>query len=338
MAVYTQLSDTFVKAMVAVYPGVNGPPPGREVTSIEGIAQGSINTTYRVRLDDNSVWYLRVNEGKPFARLLHERDVLAALSRHALGITTPLMEQSVARSCFFAVDDDTGPRRWACLFRGLPGRELGVFEVTPHHSEQVGRALAKAHRVLRQHRGGANPYRAAVVTRWLDALSAHPATMAQAQPLRATLSEVLRQRRLLPRGLIHGDVFVDNTRFERSALVSIFDWEMAGRDHLALDVAITICAWAFHRKDGVMTLRDDVAAAFVEGYQRVRPLTATERRGLFTELRLAAIRFAASRLRDFGLPRDDAPERRVLDPIDFIDRLHVIEGAGEQAIRKAVGL
>jgi homoserine kinase type II len=157
------------------------------------------------------------------------------------------------------------------------------------------------------------------------------------------LAQLLRQRRPLPRGTIHGDVFIDNTRFTRNEdgrhhLVSIFDWEMAGRDHLALDVAITVCAWAFRRADDAMALVPDVAAALVAGYQRERPLTPSERRGLFVELRIAAIRFAASRLRDFGLPRDDAPDRRVLDPADFIDRLAFFEGHGERATLAALGI
>lgn len=342
MAVYTVLSPDFVQAMVSVYPEINGPPPGRDVVELEGIAQGSINTTYRVRLSDDSVWFLRVNEGKPFQRLVRERDLLAALDavQPQLGVVTPRMAVSVAGSAFFAVDGADGLRRWACIFPRLPGRELGVFEVEAHHAAQVGAFLGRTHRLLRRWPAGPNPYGHRVVASWLPALMAHPATAAPARVLQERLAKVLRRRRPLLRGLIHGDLFVDNTRWDGpgTTLRAVFDWEMAGRDHLALDLAITICAWCFRRQGEVMTLREDVAAALVDGYQRERQLVPSERRGLHGELLLASLRFAASRLRDFGLPRDQTVERRFLDPVDYVDRYDVLAGLGARRTRSILGL
>ncbi len=342
MAVYTILSPDFVQAMVSVYPELNGPPPGRAVVELEGIAQGSINTTYRVRLSDDAVWFLRVNEGKPFQRLLRERDLLAELTalQSKLGVVTPRMAVSVAGSAFFAVTGADGLRRWACIFPRLPGRELGIFEVEPHHAAQVGAFLGRMHRRLRRWPGGPNPYGHRVVASWLPALTQHPATATTALLIQERLGNVLRRRRPLPRGLIHGDLFVDNTRWtaDGADLQAVFDWEMAGRDHLALDLAITVCAWCFRRQGDAMTLRDDVATALVDGYQRERPLTPSERRGFHGELLLASLRFAASRLRDFGLPRDDTVERRFLDPADYVDRFEVLAGIGERRLRSMLGL
>jgi homoserine kinase type II len=341
MAVYTVLSDDFVRAMVAVYPEVNGPPPGHAVVEVTGMPQGSINTTYRVRMANDATWFLRVNEGKSFARLVRERDLLAALATKQLGLVTPRMATSVAGSVFFAVDGDDGVRRWASLFAGLPGREIGGFEVTPAHAQQVGSFLARFHGAMRRFRGGPNPYGHRVVDGWFPRLLAFDGTRAAALRLQATLHDVVARRRPLPRGLIHGDLFIDNTRWSpTSTLVAAFDWEMAGRDALALDLAITLCAWAFRREDGVMTLREDVAQALVDGYQRVRRLRPSERRGFFGELRLAAVRFAASRMVDFALPRSAAStaERRYLDPADFIARLDLLEGHGDRGLRRRLEL
>lgn len=347
MAVYTVLSDDFVRAMVAVHPAVNGPPPGHAVVEITGMPQGSINTIYRVKMDTGALWFLRVNEGKPFERLLRERNLLAALKRAHLDVVTPTMTPSVAGSVFFAVDAEDGVRRWASLFAGLPGRELGAFEVDASHAAQVGRFLARAHLALRRFRGGPNPYGHRVVAGWLPSLLAFEGTRAPALRLQTTLGGLVRDRRPLPRGLIHGDLFVDNTRWapassagESSRLVAVFDWEMAGRDTLALDLAITLCAWCFRRQDGHMRLREDVAAALVDGYQGVRRLRPSERRGLFGELRLAAVRFAASRMRDFALPRPagSVAERRFLDPADFLERLDLLEGLGERGTARALAL
>ena len=330
--------------MVAVFPEVNGPLPGRNLIELEGIAQGSINTTYRLTMSDGSVWFLRVNENKAFQVLLRERDLLAHLDNvgaKQLTAETPRMTRSVAGGVFYALDDALRGRRWASIFPQLPGRDLAVFEVDALHTTQVGAFLSRAHEHLRRWPGGANRYGIDVVSRWLNGLRDVAETRTTAATLTTALTDVRRRRRPLRRGTIHGDLFIDNTKWDTDAagprLRAVFDWEMAGRDHLALDLAITLCAWCWQRRGEEMIFRADVAAALVAGYQRRRQLNPAERRGLFQELRFASIRFAASRLRDFAVPRDGPqPERRVLDPADFVQRLQWLEGQGERAVLRAL--
>lgn len=360
MAVYTHLSAQLVSNMAAVFPEIGG-----DVVDVEGIPWGSINTTYKVTTRRagarDAVWFLRVNEGKSFDALLHERDVLLALAHVELGAETPRMALSVPGGSFFPVDGGSadgggGARKWACFFPALPGRDLGVFEVTPAHTAQVGGFLARAHHALRAFpRRRRNPYGIDVVGRWLADLARHrdlPATVPDTiARLTRTRAELRRRRRPLTAGLIHGDLFVDNSKWEDGTLRAVFDWEMAGRDHLVLDVAVAVCAWCFARgpeqpgsgdgaapSAGTMALRDDAAAALVDGYQRVRRFTPAEQRGFFTELRLAALRFTASRIRDFEVPRAGASERRYLDHRDFLARLDVVEGRGQRELNKILGL
>ena len=344
VAVYTPLSLLLVNNMSAVFPEVS---KSGQVIDVEGIAQGSINTTFRVTLADGAVWFLRVNEGKTFEALVHERDVLAALAAVDVGVVTPRMALSVPGGSFFPIDLADG-RRWASWFQALPGRDLAVFEVTPDHTAQIGAALARCHLALKSFgRRRRNPFGLPVVRAWLrelarTAVTKNAALLPVIQRLSAALDGVSRRRRPLRLGLVHGDLFIDNTKWQEGRLRAIFDWEMAGRDHLALDVAISVCAWAFargsHLKDAVLTISDDKAAALVEGYQRVRPLSAPERRGFFNEMVLAAARFTTSRMRDFEMQRGDQIQRRHLDYRDFLARLDSIEGRGDRALRSALGL
>ena len=339
VAVYTPLSRQLVSNMAAVFPDLHG-----ELKDLEGIPQGSINTTYRLTTTAGATWYLRVNEGKAFSALVHERDVLQALARVDLGAVTPLMALSVAGGSFFPVDVEAEdgsvrPRRWASFFPCLPGRDLGVFEVTAAHSVQVGRFLARAHQALRGFRRRLrNPHGLPVVRGWLHVLAGQRVAPEVVARLTTTIEALRKRRKPLPAGLIHGDLFVDNTKWEDATLRAVFDWEMAGRDHLLLDLAVAVCAWSFVRDERGMSLRDDVAAALVEGYLKVRPLRDSERRGFFTELRLAAVRFTASRIRDFEAPGNQGGERRYLDYRDFLARLDVIEGRGERSLRQALGV
>lgn len=352
MAVYTHLDETALRALWSVY------DDDKELVRAEGIAAGSINTTYRLETEAG-VFYLRVNEEKTTREVFWERDLLDRLARARLaGVTTPLIRRTRVGGSFFLVEERrTGGRTrpvWAALFPELPGRDLGAFEVEPSHVAQVGAFLARAHIALRSFRasgsgggargrGRANPYGLPVVERWLVGLSAVPEVALVAGRLRASFDEVKRRRRLLPRGVIHGDLFVDNTKWHRGTLAAVFDWEMAGRDHLALDLAICLHAWCWRRipEDSAGGAFDpERCRALVQAYQGVRALAPSERRGLFTEARLAAVRVTASRLRDFEVPRDDraAAHRAFLDYRDFLARLDALERMGERGFRALTGL
>jgi homoserine kinase type II len=108
----------------------------------------------------------------------------------------------------------------------------------------------------------------------------------------------------MPRGAIHGDLFCDNVLFEGDRVSGIIDFGFAATDFLAYDLAITVNDWCIV-KDGADTgaLVDELAAALIAAYQRVRPLTPDERAQWPALLRAAALRFWLSRLYDLHLPR-----------------------------------
>jgi homoserine kinase type II len=345
VAVYTPLDELALRALWSVY------DDERELLSARGIAAGSINTTYRLETEAG-VFYLRINEQKTTDEVFYERDLLDRLAQRALGgVVTPVIRRTRIGGSFFHLEERQtpgGPRPvWAAIFAELPGRDVGVFELEPAHTAQIGAFLARAHRALRDfRRGRRNPFGLPVVRRWLadmGPIAAAGPLGAVARRLSRSVEQIARRRRLLPRGVIHGDLFVDNTKWQRGALQAVFDWEMAGRDHLALDLAICLHAWCFTRASGEGAFDPARCQALVAAYQAVRPLQPSERRGLFDEARLAAVRFTASRIRDFELPRADRVDREGahrshLDFRDFLARLDALEGMGESGFRALVGL
>jgi homoserine kinase type II len=343
MAVYTQLEREQVQQLLGICPGVG------ELVAIEGVAAGSINSVFKVSTTER-VLYLRVNEEKEMADLVYERDLLGHLRRGLSrlgGAQVPELVRNSIGGCFFKV---TGGK-YAMLFEELDGRELGVFEVSPAHVAQVGAFLARAHLVLQDFAGvRSNPYGADVVEGWMAGLreALGPEDEALKRRLLDTFDDVTRRRagRALEQGVIHGDLFINNSKWRQEQLRSVFDWEMAGTDRLALDLVITLLAWCWHRQttdaDSPDHFDAELCAALVEGYQRVRPLSAAERDGLFDEARLGALRFCASRVRDFHLPRDHqgggGVERDFLDYRDFERRLDALEGMGGHGFEALCGL
>lgn len=342
MAVYTRLDERQLKHMLSIY-------PVGELEAFEGVAAGSINTMYRVRTSEGC-YYLRVNENKTFRDLVYEKNLLLHLQQHAQrlgGVRVPVLVENVIGGTFFPVHG-----RWACLFEELAGRELAVFELEPAHTRQIGAFLARAHRALRGFRGGrANPYGAPTLARWLDDARRRLKDESLNERLRASLSRALRARRPLPRGVVHGDLFMNNTKWRRGSLDAVFDWEMAGRDHLALDLAICLHAWCWRREQ--RSFDPSLCRGLLEGYESVRPLRASERRGLFVETCLGALRFTLSRIRDFqltGTPPSDAvrvdihaPDdvqtphaheatRDFLDYREYLERLDAVEALGRRGL------
>ena len=101
---------------------------------------------------------------------------------------------------------------------------------------------------------------------------------------------------LLPRGPIHADLFMDNVKWVGDRISAFFDFEMACRDAFALDVAITLNAWCF---DG--SYRPELCRALLSGYQGGRKIAGGEAEALYFQVLFGAVRYCASRIRDFHL-------------------------------------
>ena len=333
MAVYTTLDELALRAMLSVY------DDEAELVRAEGVLAGSINTTYRIETDRGAC-FLRINEGKSTADVLAERDVLRALAGAPLGgVAIPEIKKTRVGGSFYLLEHRGGQPLWATIFAELPGRDLAIFEVDAGHTRQIGRFLARAHLALRGLRlWRPNPFGLPTVGRFVEELERHVETSALAARLRVALEDLRARRRLLPKGVIHGDLFPNNTKWQRTELLAVFDWEMAGTDHLALDLGIALCAWCW--RPTAHAFERELCRALVQGYQGVRPLAPSERRGLYTETMLAALRFTASRARAFEIPRPDraGASRDRLDYRDFLARLEALQAMGRRGFAALTGL
>jgi homoserine kinase type II len=121
----------------------------------------------------------------------------------------------------------------------------------------------------------------------------------------------------LPVGPIHADYFPDNILFEDGAPSGLIDFYFACTGILAYDLAIAISAWGF---DAEGTAQPGEIAAFLSGYESVRPLTRAEREALPRLGALAAVRFTLTRLHD-RLFHDPGAMVTPKDPVPFLRRL-----------------
>ncbi len=89
----------------------------------------------------------------------------------------------------------------------------------------------------------------------------------------------------LPKGLIHGDVFPDNTFFQDNKLLAIIDFEEFAVDTLLFDVGMTIHGFCYKNNHPEPRL----LKVFLDNYQRKRRLSSEELKSLPDYIRWAAL-------------------------------------------------
>ena len=129
----------------------------------------------------------------------------------------------------------------------------------------------------------------------------------------ATCAQLATQT-TLPQGLIHGDLFPDNTLFIGDQLTGLVDFFSGGDGFFGFDLAVAVNAWCSdHRGD----LAEPLTKALLTGNQQVRPLCPAERAQWQDFLVVAATRFwvsrRASQLAGSTQP-DDSAYRKAKDP------------------------
>lgn len=97
-----------------------------------------------------------------------------------------------------------------------------------------------------------------------------------------------------PQGLIHADLFRDNTLFDGDHLTGMLDFFEINRDEFLLDISIAINDFCSEYPS--IMLNEEKYQAFLTGYQQKRPLTHDEQACLPIYLAMAACRFWLLRL------------------------------------------
>ncbi|MBC6444668.1 MAG: homoserine kinase [Alphaproteobacteria bacterium GM202ARS2] len=301
MAVYTHVDEKALRAFLAPY---NLAP----LKHFEGIDEGISNTNYHVFFVDGSRLVLTLYEHE---RRLSLADVpfFLSLMRHisdkGLPCPTPIRDRHGAMTSLLC-------GKHAALFCFLQGTPVRV--ITLEHCRQVGTQLARLHCAtasLPLQR--ANPFD-------LSGWRALAEQLNPPRPMRTTINETLARfdegdMSLLPKGIIHADLFPDNVFFDKETLCGIIDFYFACVDNLAYDLAITLNAWCFDDKH---TLRPTYAQALLAAYDKERPLSPEERHRLPLLCQGAALNFLLTRLQDQQAFDHPLPDK---DPQEYHNKL-----------------
>jgi homoserine kinase type II len=305
MAVYTDVTGDDLAAFLSGY-------DIGELLSYKGIAEGVENSNFLVHTTRDY-----------FILTLYEKRV----AEGDLPFFIALMEHLAARglNCPQPVKNRTGGMlgriagRPAAIVTFLDG--MWIRRPGAGHCAALGEALARLHLA-----GGDFPMRR------MNALSidAWRPLYEQARPRGDSVKpglcdEIARELdaldRLwphgLPEGVIHADLFPDNVFFLGDRLSGLIDFYFACTDMLAYDVAICLNAWCFEADHSYNVTK---GRALLNGYAKVRGLSASERDAFPVLARGAAMRFLLTRLVDWlAVPNGALVKPK--DPLEYHRKL-----------------
>ena len=305
MAVYTPVDRSTLARFLADY-------DLGAVERFEGIPQGIENSNFRLE-----------TTGGKYVLTIFERRAAAADLPYFLALKTHLAAKGfpaprpVARRDSAVLGEIAG--KPAAIVTMLPGDWPRT--PTPVEARSAGGALARLHRAavdfpMRRENALGQPF-------WRSLFEpSRPGAQSVDAGLEREIDEALtaierRWPRDLPTGAIHADAFPDNVLFNGGEVSGVIDFYFACDDLLAYDLAITLNAWAFGA-DGARS--EPHAAAAIEGYEDIRPLSDPERAALPMLMAGASMRFLLTRLHDWLHP-PDGDRSRQKDPMEQLRRL-----------------
>ena len=281
-----------------------------EITQVPGSTIYSVETV-------KGKFCVKIDEVKSEIEVKRELDLLLFLRKHGFPCPVPLADRRGRHL-----------REWygksLSVYRYIDGHTTEPEDLTAAQLENVGRVLADLHLIGKAYKKGVDnrfgfdrvgevyfdargrlPHYFKKIIRTLDGEIEY-------------LNHYLEGK--LPKGIIHGDLFLGNIRFKGDKVVAVLNFEAACRGKFIFDLATAVNALCY--EEGRYSLKK--FEALIAGYESLRTLSLAEWDAFPNELRFSAFRFTVTRLRDFFINPADERQRINKDFQDFYDRLRIL--------------
>ena len=287
MARYTTISPIELARIVAQY------PIGTSL-GLEEISGGFGNSNFKLTTTTGE-FLLKICDEKDSTELNMQIALLQHLYQHAYPTVYPILtknQKPLIHETFGSV----------MLYPFLRGTQP---QPSPNVLAQLGKALAKLHCIspitgLPHFAMGISQMRPFFEEVQDTQFATHPFV----ESLKSELASMKPQLNAsLPRGLLHGDLFLDNTLFDGEEMVAILDFEEGCYDTLLIDIGLTIIGSCYTSQH---ELNFEAARRFLDAYNAVRPMKESEWKHLDCFVHYAALSIAFWRFRQFNIRRPDA--------------------------------
>jgi len=238
-----------------------------EAVSLRPLPEGYANTNYALETS-TGIFLYRICRQKSEDDISAELAVLERLEARSFRAAYPIRRGD---GCLIS----TTPSGIVVLYGFIEGEEPAH---TPETASEAARALAELH--------GIEPPEGFEKTNFVQLENSQELASRFGESVHGDrrilgrfLEETARLRELLgteplPGGLIHADLFPENTIFRENRLEAIIDFEECCIDSFLFDVGTAINGFCFVDN----TLEPKLLGSFLQGYHSVRAFSETERR------------------------------------------------------------
>jgi homoserine kinase type II len=282
MANYTEISRDVALDILELY-NIKG------VRDLIPLSFGISNTNYRVNLDSGDAVILKISNDKGRLELAEEQKILQYLKQNGFPYSLSAYLTNEGQSVY-----EYG-EYCGVVFPFVNGE---VPTIEPESLAAIGAALAELHLTSDYNKNFQNLRPHTSVGFDLKTISEYTKTEKCPTDFKAAFDEIFPAAVLeqavnseLPYGVIHGDLYYDNTLFRDGQLQAMLDFEQSGVGEYLFDIGVSISGSCLEGDDISLPLVEH----FMDGYSNVRRLTAKEDEFLYYAI-LAGL-FSISRWR-----------------------------------------
>ena len=286
-----------------------------KVIKFQGIKQGIENTNYLLKNKDNK-FILTI-----FEKRVQKRDLpffmklMDDLNQKKINCPRPLKDKNGKYLI-------TIKNKSACIVTFLNGKDKKTLN--NKNCYDAGRNIAKFHRasnkikLYRKNSMSINNLDPLLKSIKLNSQTIVPNLRSV---LKTNLNEIKKEwPKNIPKGIIHGDLFIDNIFFNRNKFAGFIDFYFSSNDFLMYEIAICINALCFDKKNDKFLLNNKKVKSLIKGYQSIKKISQKEKNSLNTLCRGAAIRYLLTRIYDyFNTPKTALI--KIKDPKEYFQKL-----------------
>ena len=235
--------------------------------SFEPTIEGISNSNFKVQLDNHKTVLLKISNDKTIEQLENEQTILSTLQQYNYKYS--LAPLSTIKGLPIYQHENF----YGVVFpyiEGLPPKIDNDVLV------QIGYALGELHslEIRKEHLDNIRPhdlvgYGGVSISNYVTT-SHCPADFKESfyQIFPDGLKDIPYE--LFPAGIIHGDLYFDNSLFNQGKLVTLIDFEQSGRGRFLLDLGIAISGSCLSSER--LHLDKTYIQSFLEGYEKSRKL------------------------------------------------------------------
>ena len=307
MAVYTKINKSDISFINKQF-GIE------EIISFQGIKKGIENTNYLLKSKNKkfilTIFEKRVsNKEIPFFMKLMDK-----LNNSKINCPKPLKNNN--GKYLIKLKNKT-----ACIVSFLKGKDKNKLDLK--NCFEVGKIIAQMHLVTKNiNLSRKNSMGIKNLDPLLKSIKFRSNKFSNLEKFLANnLNEIKKNwPKKLPKGIIHGDLFIDNIFFNKNKLSGIIDFYFAANDYFMYEIAICINALCFDNKKSKFKINKQKIKSLIKGYESIKKISLKEKKSLNILCRGAAMRYFLTRLYDYS----NTPKTALIqikDPNEYYQKL-----------------